>query len=150
MFKFTPKTEQEALGLLEKGNYEFIVKECNEKISRAGNPQLEVILLIVHDKVEHLIYDYLSEEFMVFKLKHFIETLLGSNVYQEGSFNPKDSIGKKGMAKIMVREDKDGKFPTKNSIADYLPSIQMVNATHTFNDAIPFWGIYECMLLVAR
>lgn len=122
MFTFNPKTEQEVLtaNLLEKGEYPFVVKSCQAKTSKSGNPMLEVVLC-VWDKQgkEHTIFDYLMES-MEFKLRHFFVSIGMEESYMKGAIEPASTVGKQGHVKIFIREDKTGQYQPKNAVGDYL------------------------------
>lgn len=149
MFSFPVKTEDEVMreGLLPKGDYQFCVKSCKTRNSKAGNPMLEVIL-IVYDAEghEHFVYDYLSSDFMPFKLRHFFVNLGMEDAYNKGAIDPESCVGKSGIVKLFVKEDKSGQYAPKNAVQDYLKpetAQSVFNVTskgidQEMNDDIPF------------
>lgn len=123
MFSFTPKSEEEITksGLLEKGEYDFVVKSAQIKPSKSsGKPMVELVLG-VWDKEgrEHTIFDYLVDA-IEYKIRHFCYSVGLGDKYEAGGFYPEESIGKNGLCKVFIKEDKSGQYPPKNSIADYL------------------------------
>lgn len=145
--KFAPKTKEEAMksGLLEKGNYPFEVKAASPKISKAGNDMIEIFLK-VWDKSgkEHFLYDYLMES-VDYKLRHFCYSIGMGEMSEKGEFDCESIKGKAGICKIFIKEDKNGEYPPKNSIADYIEgngeiviSPKEHNANEFDDDSIPF------------
>lgn len=156
MFSFSPKTDEEINALknemernklLPDGVYPFVVKEITAQISQAGNSMLKVIISITKDHAEHLITDYiLATDQMIYKLKHFCETLGLEKEYLQGSFAFLECHGNKGYAKIGTKKGDprpDGTFfRDKNIVKDYvkLETLQQktVVAEMPFDDTIPF------------
>lgn len=114
---FTPKTEEQlnAQRFLPDGIYPYEVKSAQEKVSGAGNPMIEMeVLVYLPDGRSKMFRDYLMPQ-MEFKLFHFCSyTGLGPK-YQQGSFDSSDCIGRQGFCKIGLKKDKNG-----NEIKDYV------------------------------
>lgn len=120
--KFNPKSEEEVknLGLLEKGNYAFLVKNATEQVSKQGNQMIKLTLIVWgEDGREHKIFDYLMES-MEFKLHHFCYSIGLGEMSEKGEFDCEKVIQKQGECKIYIKEDKTGEYLPKNSIADYI------------------------------
>jgi hypothetical protein len=114
-------TEEEVMTsrLLPKGDYPFVVKACQQKISKSGNPMIEVQLSIKDDNGrEHLIFDYLMES-VAFKLRHFFVAVGMEDDYMSGTINPAKAIGRSGIAKLFIQEDKNKIYGPKNAVQDY-------------------------------
>lgn len=148
--KFPPKTREEALTvkLLEKGNYPFIVLKAENKISQSNNPMIQLLLKIWDEKGrEHLVYDLLMES-LEFKLRHFCYAIGHGEMSENGEIDCELIKGKQGECKIYIQEDKSGKYPPKNAVADYLiPMDNVGNLTlpknktqnsNEFEDECPF------------
>lgn len=119
--RFKPLSEEEVAraGLLEKGTYPFEVRQAVQKKSKAGNDMIELVLC-VWDKNgrEYLVYDYLMES-SEYKLRHFCYTTGLQEKYDSGELRDTDCL-KSGYCKVMIREDKSGLYPPRNSVADYI------------------------------
>jgi len=149
MFTYTPVSEIEALDLMPKGEYQAIVRSCESTTSSKGNPQLTVVLLVYDSKgKEKIVTDYLSEFHFQFKLRHYLVSLFGEEAYTKG-VNPLKSEGMGLIVKIYIQEDKNGKYPPKNAVADYLPLEEKTfeqaikkaidgSIDPNFNDDVPF------------
>lgn len=142
MFSFKPKSEKEALNLLDPGEYSFIVDYAEATTSKSGNPMIKVILFVLDKSgYEKQINDYLMEE-MAYKLRHFFYSIGMGNQYEIGQIEPSKLLGKKGVAKIKIAEAKDN-FPPKNVVSDYLvkePAKEDVDDKPFEDDAsLPFW-----------
>lgn len=143
---FTPLSEDQItkLSLLEKGEYPFEVRDAKQKTSSKGNEMLELILCI-WDKEgrEHIVYDYLMEAFL-FKLKHFADAVGLADKYDLGKIEFHECIGKQGVCKIYIKEDKSGQYTAKNAVADYvrqgtlITKAESINNKQQFDDEIPF------------
>jgi Protein of unknown function (DUF669) len=125
--KFTPKTKEEAMraGLLPKGVYPFVVIKAENKTSKSGNPMVELLLKIwdVNGK-EYLMYDYLMES-IEYKLRHFCYSIGMGEMSEKGEFDVYEVKGKQGSCKIIIKEDKNGEYPPKNSVSDYLEELPL-------------------------
>jgi hypothetical protein len=144
MLSFTPKSEEEVLNLLKPGVYDFQVKTAENSTSKKGNAMIK-LTVVVWDKEgnEHYITDYLMASLM-FKLKHFCDTVGLEEKYNQGQFTAEDCLNKSGKCKIRI--DEAGEYPAKNSIQDYIKScdkttvIPLTQAKDDgfFDDNIPF------------
>lgn len=142
-FEPMPKEEMLKLGLLPKGTYPFVVKAATEKVSKSGNPQIEVLLMVYDERGrEHLLYDYLSP-MLESKLRHFCYAIGLGKMSEEGKFDTSLVNGCHGECKIYIREDKTGQYPPKNAIGDYVIDLNLratvINENNNLpNDPIPF------------
>lgn len=152
-FCFTPLSDAELnelqnRDLLPDGNYAFIVRGAEYQTSGKGNPMLKIklgVLATPHN--EHVIFDYLmATDKMIFKLKHFCETLGLDEQYKQGNLRSEDCINKMGKVKIgrqkgSQKPDLSGYFPDKNCVRDYVKYENPAAAGKPepgFNDDITF------------
>lgn len=136
--KITPRSEEEfkSRNLLDAGEYNFEIFEAKEKKSQSGNDMIEVQLRILNKYDKYIIiYDYLMDkEPMDYKIRHLWESLGMIDKYNSGEINAEDLKDKRGKAKITIRKDKNGQYPDKNQVQDYIKS-----ENDTFlDDALPF------------
>lgn len=129
-FSFQPLTDEEIemMGLVPEGEYRFEVAKATSKMSNGGNPMIELVLK-VWDKngSEQQVYDYLvSTPKMMFKVKHFCDSVGLTQEYLKGHFQDWQCTGKSGRAYIVVTKgkpnDEGGMYPDKNSVRDYIKS----------------------------
>ena len=121
--KFAPKTEKEVAeeGLLPKGEYSFEVMSAEDKVSKAsGNEMIALKLHVFDDQGEpRIIFDYLLES-MARKLRHAAEACGLLTEYESGGLDALDFVGKTGLVKIGIQQDKTGQYPDKNTVTDYV------------------------------
>jgi hypothetical protein len=144
--KVNPISEADAMppGLWKRGIYEFEVVEAKEKLSKAGNEMIEA-LVKVYDKEGKWqnIFDYLvSSDGMAYKVRHFAAACGMLVAYEKGELRADDFVGKTGRCQVGIQKDKNGQYPDKNTISDYLPAgtqklIASVD-TKDIDDEIPF------------
>ncbi len=125
---YEPLTEEEALGLLPKGDYEATITSAENKTSRAGDKY--VVFTLEARGVELTTWCTLP-----FMIKHAAESIgLGEN-YKNKTLKLSDFPGKKLVIRVVVKEG-DEKYPRpKNAVFDFLPSKQ---ENLPFNDEVPF------------
>lgn len=135
-FSFAPKTDAEIhaiqnRGLLPEGVYPFTVKEVAAQVSKSNNPMLKIRIGVVDkDGSERSIVDYLlGTEQMIYKLKHFCDTIGFEEEYAKGTFDPTKCLKRSGEVRIGVqkgnpKEDGSGFYPDKNVVKDYVKSAQ--------------------------
>lgn len=140
--KFEPKTDKELAesGLYTDGIYDIEVYEAQEKTSTKGNDMIELNIIIHNnDGGFKKIFDYLSPAFMAHKLKHAAQAFGLETAYENGELRAEDFVGKSGRAHVFIQIDKDGKYPNKNAIKDYVTGEGKKLADEvTLNDEIPF------------
>lgn len=131
-FAFSPKTDAEInaiqnRALLPDGIYPFIVKDFEQKMSKSGNEMLQIRIGILDtDSSERNITDYLvATDQMMYKLKHFCDTIGFEKEYEKGLFEPAKCVGRSGKAIIGIqkgsaKQDGSGFYPDKNCIKDYV------------------------------
>lgn len=133
-FLFNPLSDEQInaiqnRALLTDGIYPFVVKSVEEQCSKSGILMLKVRLAVVASEHDiRTIIDYLlATEQMMFKLKHFCETIGIADKYEKGGFEPSDCINRSGKVKIGIqkgaaKDDGSGFYPDKNTVKDYVKS----------------------------
>jgi hypothetical protein len=120
---FTPKSEAEVgFKLLEPGVYPFQVIFAESKVSQAGNPMINMKLLITDSTGRaSTVRDFLMEK-IDYKLRHFCFSVGLEETYTSGALTPDFCSGREGYAKIAVDQytTKDGREGEKNIVQDYL------------------------------
>lgn len=120
--EFQPKTEKQLQeeSLASEGEYDFEVLSAQDTKSKKGNDMIAVKLgLYSGDAIRHHVYDYLLPT-MGHKLRHFCDATGLLAKYEAGSLCAEDCQGRAGRVKIKVEQDKDGKYPPKNVVDDYV------------------------------
>ena len=139
--KFTPKAESElstGFSNLPPGRYPFTVIESSIAISKsaknAGKEMVKVKLCVHGDQFDKHVYDYFSDWFSEWKLKHFCETTGKASHYSKGEIDPSNNNWQSLTGYVKINEDLDNKDQLRNVVDDYLPEEnQKVNS-----DDIPF------------
>lgn len=117
---FKPKTEKELSTIAPAGQYEFQVLEAEDRESKSGNPMIYLKLGVFNgDAMRWHISDYLVTA-MEAKLRHFADTTGLLARYESGQLAAQDCVGRAGRVKLGIEQDKDGKYPDKNVVKDYV------------------------------
>lgn len=135
--QFTPKTEEQVSRLLAEGLYQYEVIKAVEKVSKNGNPMIELLLKIFDDESGRtsLVTDYLMvHPDMEHKIRHFCYSNDLVSNYEKGRLDDVMCVGQVGKCRIRIRKDKEGKYPDKNVIADYVMNEE--TAQHIYNKAV--------------
>lgn len=147
-FNYQPLTEEQCekarqFPLLEPGVYDFQVLTSEEKKSQSGNDMISLKLKI-RDKNgnEFNVFDYLvSSENMLWKTKHFCDSVELFTDYQDGTFNGYKCFHKTGKALIGIQKGKDkgdGTFyKDKNVVEDYVTSDSGIEQINNKNFNVP-------------
>jgi len=146
--RFTPKTEKEIreAGLLTPGVYDFEVISAEDCVSQAGNEQIKLKLRVFGPTSERLVWDYLStaSDAMEAKFRHFCEAAGLLDQYNTGEVSAITLAAVSGRAKIGISKDKNGTYPDRNDVKDYVrndtPTTEATTEANTSFDAdnIPF------------
>jgi hypothetical protein len=156
--QFKPKSEEEVRRIFSKGSYAFKVIDAIEKNSSKGNPMIELNLEIYHNIITgktNLVRCFLmtSEPNFEFLIRHFCYSIGMIEAYESGNLIASTLVGKIGTAVIGIEVDKDGKYPDKNRVLDFIEKsptqigqnvLKTVSQSlpsdpsKTFNDDIPF------------
>lgn len=137
---------KEKFGLLEPGNYRFVIIGASAELSSKGNPMIKIILDVEGKKI----FDYLMDNGpMRFKIKHILNSIGLGNLYNSGSWDTDMLYNGQGVAKIGVKKgeakkDGSGMYADQNNVIDYVAlasgkdmSPQSKHAV-TGDDDIPF------------
>lgn len=122
MFSFVPQTEQEILNLMPAGIYDFYVNQAELTTSKkSGKPMIKLDLRVLDaNGTEKVVIDYLIDT-MMYKVKHFCDSVGLEAEYLSGVFDADMCIGKNGKCKIIIDEPEiDSPFNAKNAIKDYV------------------------------
>lgn len=124
VFKFQPLTEeqlkeQSKFQLLAEGPGNFQIIKATEKISKAGQPMIELVLKC-WDKngLEGQIYDYLTGQ-ASWKIKQLLESIGHPNLYEAGQFDEFTILHGCGDLEIKIQKSQD--YGDKNAVKSYLP-----------------------------
>jgi len=144
--RLTPMSDEQlaVMNLLPDGEYQFEVTNAEDTKSKSGNDMIKLTLTVWDaEGRQHTVYDYLLEA-MPKKLKHFAKHLGLITKYESGELLADDCIGKCGTLDLIIQEDKSGKYPPRNSVADYVEKKDFVNhgspvkEGDLFDDDLPF------------
>jgi hypothetical protein len=148
--KFEPKTEDQLnnFNLIDEGQYKYKVVEAVDTVSRSGDDQIKLTLLIIDKQGnERKVKDYLNPK-MIHKIKHFCDSNNLKEKYSQGNLEAKDCFGKIGILDLIIQkgkaipDDAQGKyFNDQNSVQDYLASDNVQEKDgkkEELNDDIPF------------
>lgn len=141
---FPPLSEEEVLNLLPNGEYDFLVKAAEDKVSKAGNDMIKLTISIWDDKnIEHTIFDYLLTS-MMYKVKHFADSVGLEAEYKAGGYTADHCVNKSGRCKVFIDNPEDSNFPPKNAIRDYIKGTVKIEPPkphpdqNLFDSDIPF------------
>jgi hypothetical protein len=119
--RFNPVSEEDAAGVLPKGEYAAVVSKATEKTSKAsGNPMIELDLTVyAKDGKEKFVRDWLvCTDGGQAKIQRFCKAINQWNTYQAGELSAATCEGANVIVKLGVEEG-DGEYPPKNSVRDY-------------------------------
>lgn len=120
--KFTPKTKKEidSEKILEAGIYPFIITKAEDKVSKAGNDMIVLLMRAYRDDGSFvLVNDYLLES-VLYKILHLCENTGLKEKYESGKLEAEDFLHKEGWVKLGIQEETD-KYAAKNNVKDYVP-----------------------------
>ena len=120
--KFTPKSDKELAEerLLPEGEYPFEISGGENTISKSGNDMIKLTVRVFKDDgTFNLVDDYLLEA-ILYKVSHACKACGLQDKYESGQLSGEDFIGKTGMLKLGIQKDKDGNYPDRNTIKDYI------------------------------
>ena len=151
--QFQPKTQEEIreqvksrYSILLPGVYDFEVLEANDRISKKGNPMLELLLNIAEYTPEGSLKNYWVRDYILSdnqpRLFELCEAINMLGDYERGVLDPVDLQGKCGRAEIIIRKDKEGQYPDQNSVKKYIAkkfeSQEPSKQAQSLDDDIPF------------
>lgn len=123
--RVTPISEQEAdalsTNLWPDNEYDYEIKEAEEKTSRAGNDMFALQIWLYDDQgAKKMVFDYLiNEERQSWKIRHFAASCGLLPQYEKGSLMVGEMIGRTGRCTIGSQPAKDG-YPAKNVVRGYV------------------------------
>jgi hypothetical protein len=101
------------------GVYDFEVMSAEDAVSRAGNDMIALELAVFNKSGERrTIRDWLMEA-IAYKLRHAAEACGVVKLYDKGTLDAVDFVGKTGKLKLGVQPGQDGYGP-KNTVKDYV------------------------------
>lgn len=141
---FKPQSEDELKRgiLLEDGDYDFEVLAAEDAVSAKGNPMIKLKLGVWNPAgKQQWVFDYILEAFPS-KLRHFCDSVGLRARYEAGTLSSHDCQGRSGRCRIVIVQDKEGKYEDKNQVDDYLlrpaRAIQAAGKQAEGEDDIPF------------
>lgn len=126
-------------GLLPEGQYEAVVKSAKEKVSKSGNPMIELILSCYSSTgAKYDVFDYLlSTDDWAWKVRHFCES--AGIDWRGGDLDDFECVEKNVRVNLGIKRQPG--YADKNNISDYLPragSGPKVTKVEDDDDSIPF------------
>ncbi|MBX0289701.1 hypothetical protein K3G63_04590 [Hymenobacter sp. HSC-4F20] len=150
--KFTPKSDKELNEdrLLPVGEYDFTISKGQDTVSKKGNEMIELLIRVFKpDGTFILVTDYLMES-MLYKVSHAAQACGLADKYNAGNLLGDDFEGKSGRLKLGIQVDKEGNYPDRNVVKDYIVDkdhatslkaqapVSKVSALADLDDEIPF------------
>lgn len=121
--RFTPKTTEELEKekfFLSPGEAQFEILTASEETSKKMNQMFKLQLKIWDcDGREGQLYDYVVLNTHG-KLVQLLLSVGMMDKYMSGEVLPEDLINRSGRAMIHIQKDKEGKYPDKPAIKEYL------------------------------
>lgn len=119
--KVTPKTEKEIAeaNLLKIGIYDAEVIKAEDTMSKAGNDMIALTLRVFGEDVAVLVNDFLLDA-IAYKVRHAAEAMGLLSDYETGHLTASDMMGKTVRVRIAIQKDKNGQYPDRNGVADYV------------------------------
>lgn len=120
---YTEKELAEA-NLWPKGEYDCEVIDAIEETSKSGNDMVHLKLRVHNeDGGTILVDDYLVDTpRTAYKVRHCAEALGLLQQYERGELPREAFLGRNGKCKLAVQSDKNGQYPDKNTVSDYVKS----------------------------
>lgn len=138
MPSFTPKSDDQLITLLKKGEGTFTVLSSAEKISKNGDEMIKLLLECYDcENNKGNIFEYLifnDNTFCQAKIKHFCYAVGLEKSYESGKLNHFECSGKSGSLIIGIQKDKTGQYPDKNCVIDFLKPKE--NKVPELNDSL--------------
>lgn len=113
MFTYTPLTDkqiEEARQPLKEGIYDFEVMSAENKVSKSGYQMIQLKHKIWTQEGKIVTFsDWLvALDSMIWKVKHFWESVGKPELYEQGVPHGKDYVGYAGKLVIGLRKNKEG------------------------------------------
>lgn len=140
MPSFTPKSDDELITLLKKGEGTFTVLSAVEAISKNGDDMIKLLLECYDcENNKGNIFEYLIFNDNVFcqaKIKHFCYAVGLEKTYESGKLNSYECSEKSGRLAIGIQKDKTGQYPDKNCVLDFLKPDDSKKQINDLNDSL--------------
>lgn len=130
--RFTPKSEAEiaAENLWQPGEYGFEIIErvtfgtkeytTIDTLSKNNADMIRLVVKLYNTEGQfQTLIDYLMEA-VPGKLRHAAEACGLLSQYETGTLQAEQFIGKTGFLKLKIEKDKNGQYPDKNAVQDYV------------------------------
>ena len=144
--RVNPMSEKEIAeaNLWPAGTYDYEIIEAEEQTSKAGNDMIALRVKLFNAQGSSIVVDdYLVDSpKAAYKVRHCAEasSLLGE--YEKGELLARDLTHRTGKCKVVVSKDRNGQYPDKNQVADYLRPDSAAPAAPkpapSIDDEIPF------------
>lgn len=122
--KFQPMSENEIAesNLWPVGDYDFQVFDASDEISKAGNPMVKLTVDVFNDEGDRKrVFDYLvASDTSMGKVLGFADAVGLREEYNRGELQTVDMVQRSGRCKLGIQKDKNGQYPDKNSVANYI------------------------------
>lgn len=143
-YRVWTEQEDEMRGIIEKGDYPFIVVSIEQKLTKSGNYEMLALEIEVTDNQgrQRKMKDWivLMDE-MGWKLRHFAATCGLLDKYENRTLRPADFLKRNGVVRIAVgeRKDADGNKTgqKQNHVVDYVKPLGEASAPRN-DDQPPF------------
>lgn len=140
-YKVWSQQEDETRNIIEKGEYQFIVKDIKRTLTKKGNYEMLVVDLELLDNLGRVrkLKDWivLMDE-MGWKLRHFAASCGLLEQYESQTLDTQHFLNREGVVKISVGDQKDehGQLTglKQNSVADYIKPENVKVAQQKTND----------------
>ena len=144
-----PKTEKEIAeaNLWPAGIYDFEIIEAEEATSKNDRDMIAMRVRVYHpDGSPATLRDWLvDDDRMAYKVRHCAEACGLLVEYEKGVLLARDLMGRTGKCKVGIQKDRNGQYPDRNSISDYVVGEKAGNApapaarkVAPIDDEIPF------------
>lgn len=139
--KYDPKTDDdlETELLLDDGEYQFKVVECEEKYDKNNNDMFALILRVFGRGGDNRnVYDYISPAWMHQKFKRFFYAVGLGDLYETGAADTAAILNAQGA--VVISTEKQQGYKARNVVVDYIPEEASVPqaAPAADDDDLPF------------
>lgn len=146
MLKFTPKKEEELQSKfdpLPPGKYPFTVLESAEVESKSeknlGKKMVKLKIDVHGPKYSRHVFDYFSDWFSEWKLKHFCDTVGLSKDYNSGTVDASDNAFAQLVGYVEIGVENNPQYGPKNIVEDYFCEEKKSNSKSELSqDDVPF------------
>lgn len=140
----TEAAKNDGFQLLPDGDYDAEVIECEEQVSKKGDPMFAVKIAIADPKggnFKHHVYDYISPKWFQRKFKSFFDSMGQSALYETGNIDPAELIHQWVTATIRT-QPAEGQYSEKNVVEMYVlaevSAAKKMEPAKVKDDGLPF------------